>query len=92
MSALAPRSTRARVPARPPEPAGSFLELPVRAREASSDVAFEEPEPCEPLGVRPPGYTCDGTDFRTSSEVVRTDGGEAALHRTGEQRIPRTAG
>jgi hypothetical protein len=33
------------------EPAGSFLELPVRAREAESDIAFEEPEQSEPLGV-----------------------------------------
>ncbi|MDQ1068415.1 CocE/NonD family hydrolase [Streptomyces canus] len=36
------------------EPAGSFLELPVRAREASSDIAFEEPEQSEPLGVSHP--------------------------------------
>jgi len=32
------------------DPAGSFLELPVRAREASSDIAFEEPEPAAPPG------------------------------------------
>ncbi|MEU9324981.1 CocE/NonD family hydrolase [Streptomyces canus] len=38
----------------PLEPAGSFLELPVRAREASSDIAFEEPEQSEPLGVSHP--------------------------------------
>ncbi|MFG2729109.1 CocE/NonD family hydrolase [Streptomyces canus] len=36
------------------EPAGSFLELPVRAREDSSDIAFEEPEQSEPLGVSHP--------------------------------------
>ncbi|MFJ9011090.1 CocE/NonD family hydrolase [Streptomyces canus] len=36
------------------EPAGSFLELPVRAREASSDIAFEEPEQSAPLGVSHP--------------------------------------
>jgi hypothetical protein len=33
------------------EPAGSFLELPVRAREADSDIAFEEPEHSGPLGA-----------------------------------------
>jgi len=33
------------------DPAGSLLELPVRAREASSDISFEEPEQSEPLGV-----------------------------------------
>ncbi|MFF0081152.1 CocE/NonD family hydrolase [Streptomyces canus] len=36
------------------EPSGSFLELPVRAREAASDIAFEEPEQSEPLGVSHP--------------------------------------
>jgi hypothetical protein len=158
------------------EPAGSFLELPVRAREAHSDITFEEPEQSGPLGVnfpatldepRPerlvvrdvakgewrlevdPRYggtrvypdgleftedaletytieendplsartrsewsirlhrpelawdttvrtrseiTCDGTDFRTSNEVVCTEGGEVVFHRTWEKRIPRTAG
>jgi putative CocE/NonD family hydrolase len=33
------------------EPAGSFLELPVRAREADSGIAFEEPEQSGPPGV-----------------------------------------
>ncbi|QUC55975.1 CocE/NonD family hydrolase [Streptomyces sp. A2-16] len=33
------------------DPAGSFLELPVRAREASSDIVFEEPEQSAPLGA-----------------------------------------
>lgn len=33
------------------EPAGSFLELPVRAREADSGIVFEEPEQSGPLGV-----------------------------------------
>lgn len=36
------------------DPAGSFLELPVRAREAASDVSFEGPEQAEPLGVNYP--------------------------------------
>ncbi|MFK4100927.1 CocE/NonD family hydrolase [Streptomyces sp. NPDC019531] len=36
------------------EPAGSFLELPVRARETSSDIAFDEPEQSAPLGANQP--------------------------------------
>lgn len=45
------------------DPAGSFLDLPVRAREASSDpaapdpssaITFDEPEQAEPLGVNFP--------------------------------------
>jgi hypothetical protein len=33
------------------DPAGSVLELPVRARESESRISFEEPEQSEPLGV-----------------------------------------
>lgn len=33
------------------EPAGSFLELPVRSRELADEIAFDEPEQSEPLGV-----------------------------------------
>ncbi|WP_405924316.1 CocE/NonD family hydrolase [Streptomyces sp. NBC_00035] len=33
------------------DPAGSTLELPVRARQSTSPITFEEPEESEPLGV-----------------------------------------
>ncbi|MFI6929863.1 CocE/NonD family hydrolase [Streptomyces sp. NPDC050287] len=33
------------------DPAGSVLELPVRARESESRISFEEPEQSQPLGV-----------------------------------------
>ena len=36
--------------------------------------------------------SCTGKDFIASNEVICTDGGEVAFHRTWEQRIPRTAG
>jgi predicted acyl esterase len=36
------------------DPAGSALELPVRSRQAGAEVAFEEPEQAEPLGVSLP--------------------------------------
>ncbi len=36
------------------DPAGSFLELPVRRREPASAVSFEEPEQAAPLGVNFP--------------------------------------
>ncbi|MXM62384.1 CocE/NonD family hydrolase [Streptomyces sp. HUCO-GS316] len=36
------------------DPAGSFLELPVRGRESGGGVTFEEPEQAEPLGVNSP--------------------------------------
>jgi putative CocE/NonD family hydrolase len=49
------------------EPAGSFLELPVRAREADSDIAFEEPEHSGPLGsIR--GVAADGWSPATLDE------------------------
>ncbi|MFD5590449.1 CocE/NonD family hydrolase [Streptomyces griseorubiginosus] len=41
------------------DPAGSFLELPVREREGASDLAFEEPEQTAPLGVDR-GVAADG--------------------------------
>ncbi|MGK3942369.1 CocE/NonD family hydrolase [Streptomyces caeruleatus] len=166
------------------DPAGSFLELPVRARETGFDLALDDPERSAPLGVTPGAaadgwspatldeprperlvvrdvakgawrlevdprlggtrvypdglecveealetYTideqdplsartrsdwsirlhrpelawdvtvrsrseiaCEGTDFRTSDEVVCTAGGEVVFHRTWEKRIPRPAG
>ncbi|MFJ2906068.1 CocE/NonD family hydrolase [Streptomyces sp. NPDC087212] len=36
------------------DPAGSFLDLPVRAREGDSGIVFEEPEQSPPLGVNFP--------------------------------------
>ncbi|MGP4009620.1 CocE/NonD family hydrolase [Streptomyces sp. 4N124] len=36
------------------DPAGSFLELPVRKREFDRNIRFEEPEQAEPLGVNFP--------------------------------------
>ncbi|KKD05193.1 CocE/NonD family hydrolase [Streptomyces sp. WM6386] len=36
------------------EPAGSFLELPVRSRESAGEITFDEPEQSEPLGVNFP--------------------------------------
>ncbi|MFJ2232927.1 CocE/NonD family hydrolase [Streptomyces sp. NPDC087859] len=36
------------------DPAGSFLELPVRSRESAGDITFDEPEQAEPLGVNFP--------------------------------------
>ncbi|MFK0022425.1 CocE/NonD family hydrolase [Streptomyces sp. NPDC090798] len=36
------------------DPAGSCLELPVRARESDPGITFEEPEQSEPLGVTSP--------------------------------------
>ncbi|MDX3758765.1 CocE/NonD family hydrolase [Streptomyces sp. AK02-04a] len=36
------------------DPAGSSLELPVRARESDPRITFEEPEQSEPLGVTSP--------------------------------------
>ncbi|MGW7203868.1 CocE/NonD family hydrolase [Streptomyces sp. NPDC054837] len=36
------------------EPAGSFLELPVRSRESVGGITFDEPEQAEPLGVNFP--------------------------------------
>jgi predicted acyl esterase len=36
------------------EPAGSFLELPVRSRELGEEITFDEPEQSEPLGVNFP--------------------------------------
>ncbi|NNN30593.1 CocE/NonD family hydrolase [Streptomyces sp. S3(2020)] len=33
------------------EPAGSFLELPVRSRESAGEITFDEPEQSAPLGV-----------------------------------------
>ncbi|WP_020120562.1 CocE/NonD family hydrolase [Streptomyces canus] len=49
------------------EPAGSFLELPVRARESASDIAFEEPEQSAPLGVTR-GVAADGWSPATLDE------------------------
>ncbi|EDY55006.1 MULTISPECIES: CocE/NonD family hydrolase [Streptomyces] len=49
------------------EPAGSFLELPVRAREAASDIAFEEPEQSGPLDVTR-GVAADGWSPATLDE------------------------
>ncbi|MFE3034358.1 CocE/NonD family hydrolase [Streptomyces canus] len=49
------------------EPAGSFLELPVRAREAASDITFEEPEQSAPVGVTH-GVAADGWSPATLDE------------------------
>ncbi|MFE3854665.1 CocE/NonD family hydrolase [Streptomyces griseorubiginosus] len=49
------------------DPAGSFLELPVRAREASPDITFEEPEkPAPPGDAR--GVAADGWSPATLDE------------------------
>ncbi|KUM89131.1 MULTISPECIES: CocE/NonD family hydrolase [Streptomyces] len=49
------------------EPAGSFLELPVRAREVDPAIAFEEPEQSGPLGVSH-GVAADGWSPATLDE------------------------
>ncbi|MFF7071466.1 CocE/NonD family hydrolase [Streptomyces pseudovenezuelae] len=49
------------------EPAGSFLELPVRAREMDPAIAFEEPEQSGPLGVSH-GVAADGWSPATLDE------------------------
>ncbi|MFG2801681.1 CocE/NonD family hydrolase [Streptomyces pseudovenezuelae] len=49
------------------EPAGSFLELPVRAREVGPTIAFEEPEQSGPLGVSH-GVAADGWSPATLDE------------------------
>ncbi|MEX1654546.1 CocE/NonD family hydrolase [Streptomyces pseudovenezuelae] len=49
------------------EPAGSFLELPVRAREVDPAIAFEEPEQSGPLGVSH-GVAADGWSPATLEE------------------------
>ncbi|CAL9485443.1 hypothetical protein SUDANB105_03108 [Streptomyces sp. enrichment culture] len=59
------------------EPAGSTLELPVRAREAAGAIGFEEPEQAAPLGVSVPA-TLD--EPRPERLVVRdVAGGEWRL-------------
>ncbi|WP_405885585.1 CocE/NonD family hydrolase [Streptomyces sp. NBC_01136] len=50
------------------DPAGSSLELPVRARESDPEIAFGEPEQSEPLGVAVPA-TLD--ELRPERLVVR---------------------